>query len=410
MGQKNKKVLVGVMNMENKQNSTYSWIVLIIVLLAATAAPLAMFKVPTVMSNICEEFGINATQGGLVFSIFSLVPIFLAIPVGIIVAKYGNWKLGLVALACLIGGSVIGICSTSLTPLLISRVIEGVAMTLLATIGPNIVNQLFEPEQRGKAMGLFLCYIALGQTVMYNASPYIVNMFGGWRSVWWFTVIYSVVFILLWFFVLKKADKPEAVALKTKSEKMPMGSVLKNMDVWIITIVFILFMIGLQGALNFLSTFFAEVKGMDSGQATQIVGLQGIVGCVALVLSGIISDKLNSRKWMTIVLLIICGGVYASIPFFPISAAVLVVLLLGFFSNMVPSVVFAAIPVVKTDSRSIGLAIRVLTTGQFIGIFLSTILFGMFVDNIGWTSAYIFAGATAILGALLMLGVKKLKR
>ena len=209
---------------------------------------------------------------------------------------------------------------------------------------------------------------------------------------------------------MKKADKPEAVALKTKSEKMPMGSVLKNMDVWIITIVFILFMIGLQGALNFLSTFFAEVKGMDSGQATQIVGLQGIVGCVALVLSGIISDKLNSRKWMTIVLLIICGGVYASIPFFPISAAVLVVLLLGFFSNMVPSVVFAAIPEVNTDSSTIGLAIGVLTTGQFIGIFLSTILFGMFVDNIGWTSAYIFAGATAILGALLMLGVKKLKR
>ena len=131
---------------------------------------------------------------------------------------------------------------------------------------------------------------------------------------------------------------------------------------------------------------------------------------MALVLSGIISDKLNSRKWMTIVLLIICGGVYASIPFFPISAAVLVVLLLGFFSNMVPSVVFAAIPEVNTDSSTIGLAIGVLTTGQFIGIFLSTILFGMFVDNIGWTSAYIFAGATAILGALLMLGVKKLKR
>lgn len=396
--------------MENKNNSTYSWIMLIIILLAATAAPMAMFKVPTVMSDICEEFAINATQGGLVFSIFSLVPIFLAIPAGIIVAKYGNWKLGLVALACLIGGSVIGIYSNSLTPLLISRIVEGVAMTLLATIGPNIVNQLFKPEQQGKAMGLFLCYIALGQTVMYNVSPYIVNAFGGWRSVWWFTAIYSALFIVLWFFLLRKTDKPEMVILEENREKKPIGSVLGNMDVWIITIVFVLFMIGLQGALNFLSTFFAEVKGMDSAQATQIVGLQGIVGCIALVLSGIISDKLNSRKWMTIILLVICGGVYASIPFFPISAAVLVVLLLGFFSNMVPSVIFAAIPEVNTDSSTIGLAIGILTTGQFVGIFLSTILFGMFVDNVGWTAAYIFAGATAVLGALLMLGVKKIKR
>ncbi|MDY4835850.1 MAG: MFS transporter [Frisingicoccus sp.] len=396
--------------MENKKNSIYSWIALIIILLAATAAPMAMFKVPTVMSTICEEFAINATQGGLVFSIFSLVPIFLAIPAGLIVARYGNWKLGLVALACLIGGSIIGIYCKSLTPLLISRIIEGIAMTLLATIGPNIVNQLFKPEQRGKAMGLFLCYIALGQTVMYNVSPYIVNLFGGWRSVWWFTAIYSAVFMVLWLFILKKADKPETVILETKEDKMSIRSVLMNMDIWIITIVFILFMIGLQGALNFLSTFFSEVKGMNSAQATQIVGLQGIIGCVALVLSGIISDKLNSRKWMTIVLLIICGGVYASIPFFPISAAVFVVLLLGFFSNMVPSVVFAAIPEVNEDSSTIGLAIGILTTGQFVGIFLSTILFGMFVDNVGWSAAYIFAGATAILAALLMFGVKKVKR
>ena len=59
---------------------------------------------------------------------------------------------------------------------------------------------------------------------------------------------------------------------------------------------------------------------------------------------------------------------------------------------------------------TIGLAIGILTTGQFVGIFLSTILFGMFVDNVGWSAAYIFAGATAILAALLMFGVKKVKR
>ena len=139
------------------------------------------------------------------------------------------------------------------------------------------------------------------------------------------------------------------------------------------------------------------------GTATQLSGLIGLIGLFTLVLAGTISDKLKSRKWLTVVLMIISGLVYASIPNFPAS-----IVLVGIFPNMVPPVIFTGASEVVDDPRTIGLAMGILTTGQFVGLFLSTLLFGMFVDTLGWTQAYYFAAAVSIVGGLLMIGVRKI--
>ena len=136
------------MNNSETKASGKLWVLLVLVLLASVGSTMALFKVPPVMGLLMEEFQIGATQGGLIMSIFSIIPIFLSIPAGLLAAKFGNWKLGLVALICLIVGALIGVNANSLPPLLLSRVIEGVALTLFGTIGPIIVNQLFPPQHR----------------------------------------------------------------------------------------------------------------------------------------------------------------------------------------------------------------------------------------------------------------------
>ena len=73
----------------NKKYSD-SWLLLAIVLLAATAPAFSMFKVAPVMDSVMADLSITAAEGGLISTSFSLVPIFLSIPVGVIVSKYGN--------------------------------------------------------------------------------------------------------------------------------------------------------------------------------------------------------------------------------------------------------------------------------------------------------------------------------
>ena len=81
--------------MEKNKKYSNSWLLLVIVLLAATAPAFSMFKVAPVMDSLMADLTINAAQGGLISTSFSLVPILLSIPVGVIVSKYGNWKFGL---------------------------------------------------------------------------------------------------------------------------------------------------------------------------------------------------------------------------------------------------------------------------------------------------------------------------
>ena len=117
--------------MSETKNPGNPWIMLLLVLLASIAPPLAMFKVAPVMEMIQNEYAITAAQGGLVSTLFSLVPIILSIPVGILVSKYGNYRLGLAALLFVIAGSGLGAVSGSLSILLVSRIVEGIGMALI---------------------------------------------------------------------------------------------------------------------------------------------------------------------------------------------------------------------------------------------------------------------------------------
>lgn len=229
-------------------------------------------------------------------------------------------------------------------------------------------------------MVIILMWIALGVTSMYNTAPSIIASFG-WRGVWWFTAIYSFIFLILWALFLRNTDAPKNQETGGAAEKLPFDQVLKNLDVWVITLVNLLFMISLQGVQIFLTTYLTQFKGLDTATATRITGLIGLIGLVTLILAGAISDKLQSRKWLTVVLMIISGGICALIPssFSP----VLVIVLIGIFANMVPPLVFTAASEVVEDPRTIGLAMGMVTSGQSIGLFLSSVLFGMFVDSSG---------------------------
>lgn len=66
-------------------------------------------KVAPILSNIVTELNIaNSTQSGLLISVFTFTGIFLSIPMGVLITKYGTFKTGVYSLISIIAGSVIG--------------------------------------------------------------------------------------------------------------------------------------------------------------------------------------------------------------------------------------------------------------------------------------------------------------
>ena len=56
-------------------------------------------------------------------------------------------------------------------------------MALICTVKPAIVNEIIPEDQRGKAMGVFMWYISLGQAFISTFAPVIMNADGGWRGI-----------------------------------------------------------------------------------------------------------------------------------------------------------------------------------------------------------------------------------
>lgn len=437
--------------MKSTQKKTSPWLTLLLVLFASIGPPMSLFKVGPVMDMIINDFHITAAQGGLVSTLFAAVSIFLSIPIGIIVSKYGNYLLGLLSMAFVIGGSLIGAVSTGLTLMLVSRLIEGVGLALICTVGPAIITEVFPPGQQGKAMGIFMCYMSLGQAFISTVAPTIIGVFGSWRGVWYFTCGYSAVFLVLWFFGLRGLNhRPGSSASRTEeaagnaaadagagvstgasagaragaragastessagadtgNEGTSVRSVLFNRDILMLTVCITVFAVAIQGILAFYPTFFTQVKGIESGTATRLTGLHGYIGCLGAVVAGVIIDKTGLKKWFGAFVMAACGILFISVPVFPASMAIVIILLIGFTVNLCPPTVYAAVPNACRSPREIGIAMGIVNTGLNVGNFLSAIIFGAMLDHYGWNAAFGCAAVMAAIGCLSMVLLKRVK-
>jgi len=121
--------------------------VLVVMLISMVAGSICMNKVAPVLTNIVSDLAIaNSTLSGMLIS-----GIFLSIPMGMLTTKYGTFKTGLFSLAAIIIGSSMGAVAGNYTLLLVSRMVEGIGLMFLATIGPAAVASSFSDEKRGTA-------------------------------------------------------------------------------------------------------------------------------------------------------------------------------------------------------------------------------------------------------------------
>lgn len=126
-----------------------SWILIAVVLLLfGTAVASSQYKVPVIMTQITQQFGMTDSSASWLMSIFTFVGIILAIPTGALAKKFGPKILLIAASAILLVGSIIGIAATDGTMLIVSRGVEGVAFILVTICGPLAVQKYVAPENR----------------------------------------------------------------------------------------------------------------------------------------------------------------------------------------------------------------------------------------------------------------------
>jgi predicted MFS family arabinose efflux permease len=410
---KNQVQIVGTpAAVKNKSISvaSYAWVILFVVFLASTAAPLNQFKVPPLIPVLMEAFHLSLSQAGTLMSVFAITGLILALPAGFILQKLGPKVAGLIAVGCLVIGSAWGALAESAGVLLSSRVVEGVGMGLIAVVAPASIALWFPRERQGAAMGIWGAWVPVGNVLMYSLAPALATA-AGWQAVWWTGAGFALVAFILYglFMRLPPAQDggPRAEPGGAVGDPTPQfGKSLANRSIWLLGLQFACFNLVLIGFATFFPTFLAEERSYSLAQAGWIASLSTIAALVAVPLAGWLSDRISSRRLLIALPFLVIAGLML-LPFHLTGWTLYAfVLLLGLVSAAIPAATFAAAPEVMGNPRLAGMGLAVVALGMNLGIVIGPILLGMLVETMGWAMAGYWLAPVCLLGFVAAWMVK----
>lgn len=369
----------------------YAWVILIVVYFSSIAAPLNQFKVPPIMPFVIEAFELNLGNAGFFMSIFAITGVILALPAGFILQKLGLKTTGLIALGCLVIGSVMGAFAGSASIMLTSRVIEGVGMGFMTVLAPTAIAVWFPPEKRGLPMGIWASWVPVGTLIMLLIAPSVAQT-TGWQMVWWIGAAFSLImFVLYALFV----HSPTRMRIQTAgnqgisqpSENKNLWKALGNRDIWLMGVLFACFTFNGLGWSTFYPTFLASERGFSLTNASLIYSISTVMSIFSCLIAGSISDRIGSRR---LVFTLPAIPLAFLPPLMYQATGIWIPILLvcyGLLICAIPTAVFSAVPEVMDKPHLAGLGLAVITLGQNMGFVFGPAFFGMIASRFSWTIA-----------------------
>ncbi len=364
-----------------------SWILIAVVLLLfGTAVASSQYKVPVIMTQITQQFGMTDSSASWLMSIFTFVGIILAIPTGALAKKFGPKILLLAASAILLVGSLIGIAATDGTMLIVSRGVEGVAFILVTICGPLAVQKYVAPEKIGSATGIWALWVCLGSVVGGVVTP-TVSATLGFVGVWMVYAVFAAIFAVLVAVVVKFNDgAPDAPAQASGEQVEPKVSYaeLFKPNTLLYLAGFLLFNMVLLAMLSFSPTWM-QIQGIDPTLSGFLSTLPMLLAVISSPLFGSLSDKLGRCKPLYIIALLSMGPCAFLLLTGTGMQLWIGAVIMGLVGMGVPVICLTAYPKVlgKPELMSIGMGFLMLiqSLGQFLGTFVSPMLLGSSGDQ-----------------------------
>jgi predicted MFS family arabinose efflux permease len=388
------------------------WGYLIILYLAAITVSLGQLKIVPIMGDVAAAVGVTIPQVGLLISVFTLAGVILALPGGKILARIGSKNLLLFLMVALALGNAIGALTTNYYLLLVSRLIEGVAFSMIITTGLVMITGWFKGAGTNSAVGIFTTFPAVANFVVMLAVPVITGAFGGGiKPVWWIVAGMAALCFCLTLFLLPQPGREEFE--DPGGERPLLREAAKNSKVWLMAfshacIAFILF-----GYITCYPLIFMKVYGETAEAANKYTALNGLFGIFACVFCGILIDKL--KKPYAIALIGRAGAIVTvaltlalGTPVSFIVHLFMVALLvggIGITSNLCIG------PALAKSPAHIGYTMSFINLLYYVGAFACTPVLTGVAETSGWGAAVAILAAVsigaAVSAALLLVSRKK---
>ncbi|MDV6039001.1 MFS transporter [Bacillus sp. SM-B1] len=383
--------------MEERMNSTYKWVMLIVATIAQTTATLITYGVGVFALFWKEEYALTNMESGLLVSVVNVGPLFCMLFVGRLLDQY-NEKI-LISISSFLLGSSLLLTNivNGFNGLLFVLLLIGMFYSVSQPGGSKVILKWFPKENRGLAMGIRQAGIPIGGALAGVLIPYLTvqyNMTYAINSIACICIIGGVLF-----FVFYKEPYVQEEARKGHikiSFWMELKVVICKKELYPIYITGIC-MISLQMVLvgHFMKFLAGEqsITSIVAGTVFSVMFFSGMIGRIALASISDVFYKGNRRIPLFIAVCASIGLILLlviNINIHTITSGVLysISALLGFFSIGWFSLFIAEVAELASE-ESVGITVSVALTLNQIAIIVAPVLFGYIVDEKGYAYAWL---------------------
>jgi len=428
-----------------KSGIGFRWIVLCITGAVTLATYFAYDTIGPLATEIKETMGVGDTEIGLLNSVYSFAALFMILPAGILIDRFGIKKMGIIICLIFIAGTILtaGGIGTVFFVMLAGRFFFGLGSESFYVAQNKMIAKWFKGKELALAFGLSIAVGRFGTVAAQGGLPWVLRTVEEGKALWvrlltavipqemtpvrgalWLAValcIASFIGFLVYVLFDKKRDED---APEESDEQFQWSDVYRfNTSFWFIALLCGAFYGAIFTLTNFSITYFENQRGLSKELAGGYTALLTFTAMIATPIMGILVDKYGKRATFMafgsfiMVPAFLCLGFlpvttqyniplgFATVPFSILPVVPL--LILGISFCLVPAALWASAPLI-IEERRLATAYALITVVQQIGWILALMAFGYLSDRTGnYDASFMFLTGLGALGVVFSLLLKR---
>lgn len=374
--------------------------------LALLALALSAFAIGTtefisvgLLPMIAEDLTISVTTAGLTVSLYALGVMFGAPVLTSVTANMSRKSLLLWIMVVFIIGNVLAATATTVSVLLIARVVSALAHGVFMAIGATIAADLVPDNKRASAIAIMFTGLTVATVTGVPFGTFLGQQFG-WRAAFMAIVVIGIIaFIGNSIWIPSDLKKAVRTSFRDQVKLVTNGRLL---------LVFSITALGYGGTFvvfTYLSPLLQEVTGFQEGTVTLILVAYGIAIAVGNTIGGKLANQ-NPIKALFYMFLIQSGILLILAFTAPFKIAGLItIIVMGLFAFMnVPGLqVYAVMLAERYVPTAVDVASAINISAFNAGIAIGAFVGGVVADSIGLIHTS-WIGALMVFGAVLLSG------
>ncbi len=375
------------------------WLILITVTLHFTRYGIIFPFIPL----LAEKMGAGPLTIGFIVGAFSLIAVFLSIPLGGLVDRFGVKRLLVFGVICNIANAVILLHTDTVSKVIIAQLIAGIAFLLHVVASQTFISRLPDASRREKGFGWLSFGAAAGQSVGPILGGILVDRFDYQVAFWVVLALSSAGLVLLG---LKDTGEsiPTRSSYKPVQDSRQAGALAMEPKVLMI----LFFTFAIIFAANLQASFLPvllRAEGLTEFTVGILISIFAVMSTSIRLIFGRLLDIFDRKKILAISMLaiILAVGLIPSMVSVAGFAILISIFGLGFGMTQPLSMIMIAD---LTNPNQSGLAMGLRFSAIMLAGLLSPIFLGFIVETFGLSPAFYVAASVVALAGIRMFIIR----